>query len=111
MFRTDSEIPSRIDVNVKNGYIVWSDSCRIRNISVYDKSIKHLIKKSNPPKCSSKSPLTSVILNTDTWLYTFKINHSTISQISKPIVKCCFSKIIRNKLKFKINSGDDDRYK
>lgn len=111
MFCTDSEIPPRIDVNVKKGYIVWSDSCRIPNISVYDKSIKYLIKKSNPPKCSSKSPLTSVILNPDTWSYTFKINHATMSQTSEPIVKCCFSKITRNKLKFKISSEDDDRYK
>lgn len=97
--------------NVKEGYIVWNDNCRIRNISVYDKTIKHLIKKSKPPKCYSKSPLTSVILDADTWTYTLKINHGFNSTISNSTVNCCYSSIIRNELKFKKNSKDDDRFK
>lgn len=101
---TDSQILIRVDDNVKEGYIVWNDNCKIPNISAYDKTIKHLIKKTHHPVCSSESPLTSVVLDVNTWSYTLKINHNS------KIIKCCYSSIVRNELKFKNNSKDDDRY-
>jgi len=107
----DTKISIKIDDSVKEGYVVWNDNCRIPNISAYDKTIKHLIKKSNSPKCFSTLPLTSVILDADKWSYTFKINHGLHSQISKSTVNCCYSPIVRNELKFKNNPKDDDRYK
>lgn len=80
-------------------------------MSVYDKSITNLIKKRKPPKCS-KLPLTSIILDANTWSYTFKINRGILdSKMSKSIIKCCYSSIIRSELKFKKNPKDDDRYK
>lgn len=85
---------------------MWNEYCQIPNISAYDKSIQNFIEKCDFPKCSSKSPLTSIILNVDTWSYTFKINHS-----KKSIYNCCYSSITRNQLKFKKNQKDDDRYK
>lgn len=110
-FTADLKIITRIDDSVKEGYIVWSDNCRIPNISVYDKSIKHLIKKLKLPKCS-KLPLTSVVLDVNTWSYSFKINHASLdSKMSKSIITCCYSSIIRDALKFKKHPKDDDRYK
>lgn len=111
MFCLDSEKFTRNDNLKKNGYVVWSDSCRIPNISAYDKSIKHLIKKSHPPKCSSKLPLTNVVLDANRWSYTFKINHAVLSKTNKQIVECCYSSIFRNKLEYKKSLVDDDRYK
>lgn len=96
---------------MKKGYIVWNKNCRIPNISAFDKSIKHLIKKNISPKCSLKLPLTSVKLDVDTWSYTFKINHNVISKSFKSVVECCYSSIVRSQLKFKKNLKDDDRYK
>lgn len=107
----DTKISTKIDDQVKEGYVVWNDNCRIPNISAYDKTIQKLIKKSTPPKCFSTMALTSVILDVDKWSYTFKINQGIHSKISKSIVTCCYSSIVRNELKFKINSKDDDRYK
>ncbi|XP_060841555.1 uncharacterized protein LOC132922196 isoform X1 [Rhopalosiphum padi] len=113
VIKTDNntKISIKIDDSVKEGYVVWNDNCRIPNISAYDKTIKHLIKKSNSPKCFSTLPLTSVILDADKWSYTFKINHRLHSQILKSTVNCCYSPIVRNELKFKNNPKDDDRYK
>lgn len=102
---------TKFDDNVKKGYIVWSDNCQIPNISAYDKSIKYLIKKSNPPKCSSNLPLTSVILDVKTWSYTLKINHGSNSQKSKSTINCCYSSIVRNELIIKKSPKDDDRYR
>lgn len=112
MFVIDSKIlpPPSIDDNVKEGYVVWNENCQIPNISAHDKSVQNLFKTSNPPKCSSKSPLTNVILDSDTWSYTLKINHDFNSQTSKSIINCCYSSINRKKLKIKKNSKDDDRY-
>lgn len=101
----DFEISTRIDDNVKKGYVVWNDNCQIPNISAYDDSIKHLIKKSNHPKCFANASLTNVVLNVSTWSYTLKINHDL-----KSIINCCYSSIVRNELKFKTNLKDDDRY-
>lgn len=110
-FFIDSQILIKIDDNVKEGYVVWNDNCKIPNISAHDKSIKHLIKKNNSPKCSSKLPLTSVVLDVNTWSYTFKINDNFKSLIfNSRIINCCYSSIVRNELKFKNNSKDDDRY-
>jgi len=106
-FYIDTKILPTINNNVKEGYVVWNENCRIPNISVYDKTITNLIKKINSPKCFSTLPLTSVILDVDKWFYTFKINHGLESQI----VNCCYSSIVRNELKFKNNPKDDDRYK
>lgn len=114
MFGLDSEKSekfTRIDNLKKQGYVVWSDSCQIPNISAYDNSIKHLIKKSHPPKCSSKLPLTSVVLDANRWLYTFKINYAVLSKTNKQIVDCCYSSISRNRQEYKKSLGDDDRYK
>jgi len=107
----DTKILTKIDDNVKEGYVVWNDNCRIPNISAYDKTIQSFIKKSNSPKCFSTLPLTSVILDVNKWSYTFKINYGLHSRISKSIVNCCYSSIVRNELKFKNNPKDDDRYK
>jgi hypothetical protein len=105
-FFAGSNIITEIDNNVKKGFVVWNDYCRIPNISAYDKSIQNLIKKTDFPKCSSKSPLTSTVLNVKTWSYTFQINHNL-----KSISNCCYSSIYRTELKFKKNQKDDDRYK
>lgn len=107
----DSNVLPKIYNDVKEGYILWNDNCRIPNISAYDKSIVHLIQKNVAPNCSSNAPLTSVILDISTWSYTLKINHDFNSQVSKSIVNCCYSSIVRNELKLKKNLRDDDRYK
>ncbi|VVC33777.1 Alkaline-phosphatase-like, core domain,Alkaline phosphatase-like, alpha/beta/alpha,Protein of unknown [Cinara cedri] len=107
----DSKVLPKIDDNVKEGYVVWNENCQIPNISAYDDSVKNVFKTSSPPKCFSKSPLTSVILDEDTWSYTFKINHDSNSKMSLSTVNCCYSSIVRNELKFKNNANDDDRYK
>ncbi|XP_001945027.2 uncharacterized protein LOC100165313 [Acyrthosiphon pisum] len=107
----NTKILTKFNDTVKEGYVVWNDNCRIPNISAYDKTIKSFIKKINSPKCFSTLPLTSVILDVNKWSYTFKINYGLHSQISKSIVNCCYSSIVRNELKFKNNPKDDDRYK
>lgn len=110
-FTIGLKIITKNDDNVKDGYIVWSDSCQIPNMSIYDKSIEHFIKKSKLPKCS-KLQLTSVILDANTWSYTFKINRDSLdSKMSKSTIKCCYSSIVRNELKFKKEPKDDDRFK
>lgn len=111
VFLQGIKIKIRNDDNVKDGYIVWSDSCQIPNMSVYDKSIENLIKKIKPPMCS-KMPLTSVILDANTWSYTFKINRDSLdSKLSKSTIECCYSSIVRNELKLKKEPKDDDRFK
>lgn len=106
----DSITPTKVNDFVKKGYVVWNDNCQIPNISVYDKSVTNFIKKMNPPKCTSNMPMTNVILDVDTWTYTFKINYDFNSQISRSAVSCCYSSIVRSELKLKKKSNDDDRY-
>lgn len=89
---------------------MWNDNCQIPNISAFDPSVKNVIKKTKAPKCSSIPPLTSVVLDVDSWTYTFKINLDLNLNISSTIVNCCYSSIVRNQLKFKKTKTDDDRY-
>ncbi|XP_050441154.1 uncharacterized protein LOC126846077 [Adelges cooleyi] len=106
-YKNDSVLS--LENSVKEGYVVWNDNCQIPNISAFDDSIKSLVKKNKPPKCSSYPPLTSVVLDPKSWSYTFKINKinkkDTASKIS-----CCYSSIYRKHIKARKSANDDDRY-
>lgn len=84
----------------KEGYLVWSPSCRIPDISPWHESIKIFIKKDTLPSCGK--PLTKVQrLGTD---------HVLTADVKD--MQCCYSLISRNDLPSNksYNSRADDVY-
>ncbi|XP_014294449.1 uncharacterized protein [Halyomorpha halys] len=67
----------------KEGYLVWSPSCQIPDISPWHESIKPFIKKDTLPSCGK--PLTKVQRNEE--------NHVLIADVKD--MQCCYSLITR----------------
>ncbi|CAH1399296.1 unnamed protein product [Nezara viridula] len=84
----------------KEGYLVWSPSCRIPDISPWHESIKAFIKKDTLPSCGK--PLTKVQRQGN--------NHVLIADVKD--MQCCYSLITRNDLPSNksYNTKADDVY-
>lgn len=93
-------------MTLKEGYLVWSPSCRIPDIDPYHESVRTLIKKVNPVKCSQLPPLTRI--SNDKLIYDNKISPK---YANKQKMSCCYQNIQRTSIIGRTLSNPDDSIK
>lgn len=102
------------DPDVKEGFIVWSQSCKIPNISAHHQSISKFVYRKKRIKCSSKPALTEISFDPMNGTYSISVVPKYIPvylyskhQIYRP--KCCYSLISRKPVTENIKGYIDDQ--
>ncbi|XP_065211167.1 uncharacterized protein LOC135839194 [Planococcus citri] len=97
--------------DVKHGYVVWSESCRIPNVDPYHESIRKFVKAWKPLVCSKLKALTKVIYNDTSRTHTIKVDQQALQDYSVTMgdVQCCYSIFSRDEIRSRRNDNDDDR--
>ncbi|XP_075220749.1 uncharacterized protein LOC142324042 [Lycorma delicatula] len=91
------------NISLKEGYLVWSPSCRIPDIDPYHESIRSLVKKVSAVKCSQLPPLTRI--SNDKLIYDDKI---APKYADKQKITCCYQNIKRTSIIGRTMSNPDN---